>query len=149
MRAQNGLVHRVGIEAFRSVELQRVIDPQYVDRAQLGHHVGGDHHHDSVEAYLRADLLRHHFAEPSQQDAGTSRRAPHVPTSSLTKPTRLGNAGANPRKNNAFVISAASPARNWPNQLLQNCGTVCGGLFIRPYSQSKLALPSKTPASRV
>jgi hypothetical protein len=32
-------------------------------------------------------LLRHGFAEPSQQDAGTSRRAPHVPKSSSMSPT--------------------------------------------------------------
>ena len=88
MRAQHGAVDRVAVEAFGGVELERVIDAQHIGRADLRHHVGGDQHHDLVEAFLSADLLRHGFAEPSQQDAGASRRAPHVPKSSPAKPAR-------------------------------------------------------------
>src|SRR4029079_19777819 len=43
-------------------------------------------HNDLVQPLLGGDLLRHGFAEPSQQDAGASRRAPHVPMSSPAKP---------------------------------------------------------------
>ena len=79
MRAQHGAVDGVAVEAFGGVELQRVVDAQHIGRADLGHHVGRDQHHDLVQAFLGGDLLRHGFAEPSQQDAGASRRAPHVP----------------------------------------------------------------------
>ena len=78
MGAQHGAMHGVAVEAFGGVELQRVVDAQHIDRADLGHHVGGDQHHDLVQSLLGRDLLRHGFAEPSQQDAGASRRAPHV-----------------------------------------------------------------------
>src|SRR4029077_6690361 len=37
---------------------------------------------------LARDLLRHGFAEPSQQDAGASRRAPHMLIPSPVKPAR-------------------------------------------------------------
>ncbi len=88
MRAQDGSVHRVAVEAFGGVELQRVVDAQHIGRADLGHHIGRDQHHDLVQSFLGRDLLRHGFAEPSQQDAGASRRAPHVPKSSSAKPAR-------------------------------------------------------------
>ena len=88
MGAQHGAVNRVAVEAFGGVEFQRVIDAQHIGRADLGHHIGRDQHHDLVQAFLRGDLLRHGFAEPSQQDAGASRRAPHVPKSSPAKPAR-------------------------------------------------------------
>ncbi len=82
VRGQHGAVDGVAVKAFGGVEFEGVVDAQHVDRADLRHHVGGDQHHDLVKAFLSADLLRHGFAEPSQQDAGASRRAPHVPTSS-------------------------------------------------------------------
>jgi len=88
MRAQHGAVHGVAVKAFGGVELQRVVDAQHIGRAHLGHHVGRDQHHNLVEAFLSADLLRHGFAEPSQQDAGASRRAPHVLVPSPAKPAR-------------------------------------------------------------
>ena len=86
MRAQHGPVHGVAVEAFGGIEFERVVDAQHIGRADLGHHVGRDQHHDLVQAFLGRDLLRHGFAEPSQQDAGASRRAPHVPISSPAKP---------------------------------------------------------------
>src|SRR5476649_1403180 len=110
MRTQHGAVDRVAVEAFGGVEFQRVIDAQHVGRADLRHHIVSDQHHDLVEALLSADLLRHGFAEPSQQDAGTSRRAPHVPTSSPAKPAcpYPRRRSANFKKNNDFIISAAT-----------------------------------------
>ena len=86
MRAQDGSVHRVAVEAFGGVEFQRIVDAQHIGRAHLGHHVGGDQHHDLVQPFLGRDLLRHGFAEPSQQDAGASRRAPHVLVPSPARP---------------------------------------------------------------
>ena len=63
--AQHGLVHRFALEAFGGVQLERAVDAQHVDGADLRHHVGGDQHHDLVEAFLRADRLRHHLAKPT------------------------------------------------------------------------------------
>ena len=78
MRAQHRAMHGVAVEALGGVKLERIVDAQHVAGADLGHHIGRDQHHDLVQSLLRADLLRHGFAEPSQQDAGASRRAPHV-----------------------------------------------------------------------
>ncbi len=75
--AQHGLVDRLPVEAFGRIELERAVDAQHVDGANLRHHVGGDQHHDLVEAILRADRLRHHFAETAQQYARTAQRAAH------------------------------------------------------------------------
>ncbi len=75
--AHHGAVHRFAIEAFGGVELERGVDAQHVDRADLRNHVGGDQHHDLVEAFLRADRLRHDFAKPAQQHARTAERATH------------------------------------------------------------------------
>ena len=86
MRAQHGAVHGVAVKALGGVEFERIVDPQDVDRAHLRHHVGGDQHHDLVQAFLGGDLLRHGFAKPSQQDAGTSRRASHLLKSSSARP---------------------------------------------------------------
>ena len=77
VRAQHGLVDGLLVEAFGGVELERAVDAQHVDGADLRHHVGGDQHHDLVEAFLRADRLRHHFAKPAQQHARTAERATH------------------------------------------------------------------------
>ena len=88
MRVQHRSVHRVAVQTFGGVEFERVIDAQHVTGADLGHHVGRDQHHDLVQALLGRDLLRHGFAEPSQQDAGASRRAPHVLVSSPANPDR-------------------------------------------------------------
>ena len=77
VRAHHGVVHGVAVEALGGVELERGVDAQHIDRADLRHHVGGDQHHDLVEAFLRADRLRHDFAEPAQQHARTAERATH------------------------------------------------------------------------
>ena len=56
-------------------------------------------------------------------------------------------AGVKLTKSNNFIHSAPPQASSRPNRDRQNCGTVCGSSPVRPYSQSRLALPSKTPAS--
>ncbi len=81
MRGQDRLVDSVPVQTFGGVEFKGVVDAQHIGRADLRHHVGGDQHHDLVESFLSADLFGHHFAEPSQQDAGASQRAPHALTS--------------------------------------------------------------------
>ena len=75
--AQHGDVHRLGVEALGGVQLERAVDPQHVERADFRHHVGGDQHHDLVEAILRADRLRHDLAKPAQQHARTAARTSH------------------------------------------------------------------------
>ena len=75
--AQHRDVHGFGFEAFRSVQFERAVDAQHIDGADLRNHVGGDQHHDLVEAFLRADRFRHHLAEPAQQHARTAERATH------------------------------------------------------------------------
>ena len=72
-----GLVDGFALEAFGGVQFERAVDAQDVDGADLRHHVGGDQHHDLVEAVLRADRLRHHLAKPAQQHARTAERATH------------------------------------------------------------------------
>ena len=88
MCVQHSLVDRVAIQTFGGIEFKGVVDAQHVGRADLRHHVGGDQHHDLVEPFLSADLFGHHFAEPSQQDAGASQRAPHPLTSLPATPAR-------------------------------------------------------------
>ena len=94
VRAQHGLVDRLLVEAFGGVQLERAVHAQHVDGAYLRHHVGGDQHHDLVQAFLRADLLRHDLAEPAQQHARTAERATHdviprtVDVAGTTRPRR-------------------------------------------------------------
>ena len=75
--AQHGEVHGLRVEALGGVQFERAVDAQHVERADLRHHVGGDQHDDLVQAFLRADRFRHHFAEPAQQHARTAKRATH------------------------------------------------------------------------
>ena len=77
VRSQHRLVHRRLVEAFRGVERKRAVHAQNVDRAHLRHHVGGDQHHNLIQAILRADRLRHDLAKPAQQHARTAERATH------------------------------------------------------------------------
>ena len=78
MRVHDGLVYRLAVQAFGGVKLEVAVMAQHIGRAHLGHHVGRDQHDDLVEPFLCRDLLRHDFAEPSQQDAWSSQRAPHL-----------------------------------------------------------------------
>ena len=86
VRPQHGLVHRLLVETFGCVKFERPVHAQHVDGTDLGHHVGGDQHHDLVQAFLRADRLRHDLAEPAQQHARTAERATHdvIPRASPT-----------------------------------------------------------------
>src|SRR5258705_325764 len=77
LSAAPGVVHGLCVQALGGIELEAAVDAQHIDRADLRHHVGGDQHHDLVEAFLRADRLRHHFAKPAQQHARTAERATH------------------------------------------------------------------------
>ena len=63
-------MHGFALQTFGGVEFS-VLSTRSVAGADLGHHVAAINH-DLVEAFLCGDLLRHGFAEPSQQDAGTS-----------------------------------------------------------------------------
>ena len=111
MRAQHGAVDGVAVETFGGVEFERVVDAQHIDRADLGHHVGRDQHHDLVQPLLGGDLLRHGFAEPSQQDAGASRRAPHVSKSSPVRPAdRVAGNWRKTHKTYNFIHSAPPQA---------------------------------------
>ena len=73
--ADDGQVDGGAIEALGGVKLEGAVDAQDINRADLRNHVGGDQHNDLVEAFLRADRLRHHFAKPAQQHARTAERA--------------------------------------------------------------------------
>jgi hypothetical protein len=75
---QHGLVDGFVLEALGGVQFQGSVHAQHVDRANLRHHVGGDQDDHLVEAILRADRLRHNFAETAQQHARTAKRATHL-----------------------------------------------------------------------
>ena len=77
--AHRGQVHRLAVQPLGGVEFELGIGAQHVDRAHLGDHVGGDVHHDAVEARLGADRLRHHLAEPAEQQTGSAVGALHGP----------------------------------------------------------------------
>ena len=68
-------VDRFTIEALGRKQLHRAVRPHDIERADFGHHVGSDEHHDAVQARLRGDGLRHDLAEPPQQQTGSARRA--------------------------------------------------------------------------
>jgi hypothetical protein len=87
---QHGLVDGLAIEALAGIELERRVHAQHVDGADLRHHVGGDQDHDLVEAFLRADRLRHDLAKPAQQYARTAERATHDVISRALHPAGAG-----------------------------------------------------------
>ena len=68
-------VDGLAIEALGGEQLHRAVGPHDIERAHLGHHVGGDEHDDAVQARLRGDRLRHDLAEPPQQQTRSARRA--------------------------------------------------------------------------
>jgi hypothetical protein len=113
--AQHRLVNRRFVQAFGGVELERAVHAQHVDGADLRHHVGGDQHHDLVQALLRADRLRHHLAKPTQQHARTAERATHdVSSVQLIRPrcrplgsTKSGNSSRRVRAPTAATIHHA------------------------------------------
>ena len=128
VRAQHGLVHGLLVEAFGGVELERAVHAQHVDRADLRHHVGGDQHHDLVQALLRADLLRHHLAKPAQQHARTAERATHDVIPRVSPSGRA----ARPRLEESQETVATGPRR--PQRLPS----------ITPYSECSVARASQS-----
>ncbi len=75
--AHHGEVHGLTVQTFGRVQLQRAVDTQDIDRADLRDHVRGDQHDDLVEAFLRTGRLRNNFAKPTQQHARTAQRTAH------------------------------------------------------------------------
>jgi hypothetical protein len=77
IRAHAGDVDRVAVQTLGCKQFEGVVIAHHVDRAHLGDHVRRDEDDDPVEALLRADRLRHGFAEPAQQQARASGRSGH------------------------------------------------------------------------
>ena len=75
VRSHRRLMHGLPVEAFGCEQLQRPVRARHIERAHFGDHVGGDEDDDAVETRLRADRLRHDFAEPPQQQTRSARRA--------------------------------------------------------------------------
>ncbi len=65
-RLQMGVVDGARVQALGGHQLERAVAPPQIERAHLGHDVGGDQHHHLVEASLRALVLRHHLAEATE-----------------------------------------------------------------------------------
>ena len=108
--AQHRLVHRRLVQAFGGVELERAVHAQHVDGADLRHHVGGDQHHDLVQALLRADRLRHHLAKPAQQHARTAERATHDVSLGSAHPAEVSALGSTKSGNSIRRVRAPTAA---------------------------------------
>ena len=65
--AQAGLVHRRRLQSLGGEQFQDLAGALHVDRAHLGHHVGGDDDDDLIQAYLGGAGARHDVAHPRQQ----------------------------------------------------------------------------------
>src|SRR5262249_54967725 len=130
--AQHGLVHRLLLEAFGGVKLERAVHAQHVDGADLRHHVGGNQHHDLVQAFLRADRLRHHLAKPAQHRAWPAERATHevIPRASFGRgPWGPGASLSGWRRHRRRLPAAATttgPYSQWPPSTASETG-------IRPF----------------
>ena len=71
-------MNRFAIEALGREELEVVVSLHDVDRADLGHHVGGDQHNDPIEFVLGGDRRSHdRLAKPPQQNARSSEAWSH------------------------------------------------------------------------
>src|SRR6185437_9889592 len=79
---QSRVVDGGAVQALGGKEFKRLAGAAQIDRADFGHHVGGDHGHELVEARLRARLLRHDLSEAPQKQTWTARRDRHQATSS-------------------------------------------------------------------
>ena len=73
VRAHRRQMHGFALQALGGEQLQRAVGPRDIERAHLGHHIGGDQDDDSVEPRLRGDGLRHDLAKPSQQKTRSAR----------------------------------------------------------------------------
>jgi hypothetical protein len=65
---QLGGMHRLAVEALGGIELEHPAGAHDIERADLGHHVGRDQRYGPVQSGLGCLRLRHHLAQPSQQD---------------------------------------------------------------------------------
>ena len=83
-RSHRGQMDRLAVEALGGEQLHRPVGAHDVERAHLGHHVGGDEDDDAVQARLSGDGLRHDFAEPPQQKTRSARRAHREPSCFVT-----------------------------------------------------------------
>ena len=83
-RAHRGQMDRLAVEAFGGEQLHRAVGAHNVKRAHLRHHVGGDEDDDAIQARLGGDGLRHHLAEPPQQQTRSARRAHQKSSSFVT-----------------------------------------------------------------
>ncbi len=61
------VMHGLAGQALGREELEQVAGALDVERAHLGHEVGGDHAHDLIEALLRAGGLGHHLDQAAQE----------------------------------------------------------------------------------
>ena len=68
---------RLAVQALCGEKLKPSVGAQDIDRTDLGHHIGRDMRDDFIQPRLRADRLRHDFAEPAQQKTGTAQPATH------------------------------------------------------------------------
>ena len=68
----------LAVQAFGGKEFEPAVGAQHIDRADLGHHIGGDVDDDLVEPRLGADRLRHDLAQPAQQQTRSAESAIHV-----------------------------------------------------------------------
>jgi hypothetical protein len=66
---QTGGMDRVGVQALGGEKFQRLAGAAQIDRADLGHHVGGDDRDQLVQPHLGGGLLRHDLAQAAQQQA--------------------------------------------------------------------------------
>ncbi|MNU76403.1 hypothetical protein D3C71_659550 [compost metagenome] len=81
-------MHGILVETFGGVKFQHAVGAQHVDRANLRHHVAGNLTDDLVQTVLRFKVLRHHFAQPLEQDARTCGKVSHR-VCSPTLPIRM------------------------------------------------------------
>ena len=83
---QRGAVHGARLQALRGEELQHVVGPQHIDRADFRDHIGRDQLHDLVEPFLGADRLRHDLAELPQEHARPGERPSGCSQAHLREP---------------------------------------------------------------
>ncbi len=72
-----GQVNSLRIKTFGRVEFENAIGAQYIEGADFRDHVLRDFTDDPVKARLRFQRLRHQFAQPLEQYAGTGCQLTH------------------------------------------------------------------------
>ena len=74
---QLGKVHRILVQTFGRIEIENAVRAENIGGAHFGDHVVRDLTNDPVQSLLRLERLRHQFAQPLEQDAGTRRKVSH------------------------------------------------------------------------